>query len=64
MAGALCGAVSRGPLPDAWLRQLGDPALQTARHTADRLAATARALGAQLLADVTSVTGLTTERHC
>jgi ADP-ribosylglycohydrolase len=63
MAGAMCGAVSRGPLPAAWLRQLGDPALRAARNTADRLAATARALGAQVLADVTSVAGLTTERN-
>jgi ADP-ribosylglycohydrolase len=63
MAGAMCGAVSRGPLPDAWLRQLGDPALRAARDTADRLAATARTEAARLLADVTSVAGLTTERN-
>jgi ADP-ribosylglycohydrolase len=64
MDGARCGAISRGPLPDAWLRQLGDPALRAARDTADRLAATARAVAARLLADVTAVAELTTERHC
>jgi ADP-ribosylglycohydrolase len=60
MTGAMCGAVSRGPLPDAWLRQFGDPALQAARTTADRLATTARGLCAQALGDVTAVTGLIT----
>ena len=59
MAGALCGAASGSALPEAWLRQLGAAALQAARITAERLAATARALCEQTLADVASVTGLT-----
>ena len=58
MAGAMCGAVSRAALPAAWLDQLGDPALQSARTTANCLATTARALCAQTLADVAAVSGL------
>jgi ADP-ribosylglycohydrolase len=58
MAGALCGATTRSPLPDAWLRQFGDAAVRSARDTAERLAVTARALCAQTLADVAAVPGL------
>ena len=60
VTGAMCGAVSRGSLPDAWLRRLGDPALQAARITANRLAASARALRTQMLSDIEAVAGLTT----
>jgi ADP-ribosylglycohydrolase len=59
MAGAMCGATTRSPLPDAWLRQLGDTAVQSARDTAEQLAVTARALCAQTLAGVAAVPGLT-----
>jgi ADP-ribosylglycohydrolase len=58
MAGAMCGATTRSPLPGDWLRQLGDTAAQSARDTAQRLAVTARALCAQTLADVAAVPGL------
>jgi ADP-ribosylglycohydrolase len=59
MAGAMCGATTRSPLPDAWLRQLGDTAVQSACDTAEQLAVTARALCAQTLAGVAAVPGLT-----
>lgn len=62
LTGAMCGAVSRGPLPDAWLRQFGDPALQTARNTANRLAATARTMCMQMRSDVSAVAGLASGR--
>jgi ADP-ribosylglycohydrolase len=58
MAGALCGAASGSALPEAWLRQLGADALGSSRATAERLAATARALCEQTLADVAAVAGL------
>lgn len=61
MAGAMCGAAARSPLPDAWLRQLGDSAVQSARDTAERLAATARTLCAQTLAGMAAVPGLTAD---
>ena len=61
MAGAMCGAVTRNPLPDPWLRQLGDTAVRSARDTAEKLAATARALCAQTLAGVAAVPGLTAD---
>jgi len=59
MAGAMCGATTRSPLPDAWLWQLGDSAVQSARDTAERLVLTARQLCAQTLAGVAAVPGLT-----
>jgi ADP-ribosylglycohydrolase len=61
MAGAMCGAATRSPLPDAWLQQLGDAAVASARDTAGRLAVTARALCAQTLAGVATVPGLAGE---
>jgi ADP-ribosylglycohydrolase len=61
MAGAMCGAASRTPLPDAWLQQLGDAAVASARETAARLAVTARALCAQTLAGLAAVPGLAGE---
>lgn len=60
MGGALCAAASESALPEAWLQQLGAAAVQSARTTAERLAATARAVCAQTLSDVAAVTGLTT----
>jgi ADP-ribosylglycohydrolase len=62
MAGALCGAAAAGALPEAWLRQLGAAALQSARADAERLAATARAVCQQTLTDVAAVAGLTDSR--
>jgi ADP-ribosylglycohydrolase len=59
MAGAMCGATTRSPLPGAWLRQLGDTAVQSACGTAEKLAVTARTLCAQTLAGVAAVPGLT-----
>jgi ADP-ribosylglycohydrolase len=59
MAGALSGATNAGALPEAWLRQLGPATLQSARTTAERLTATARALCEQTLTDVAAVAGLT-----
>jgi ADP-ribosylglycohydrolase len=59
MAGALCGAASKSALPEAWLQQLGAPALQSAQTIAERLAATARALCEQTLTDVAAVADLT-----
>lgn len=61
MAGAMCGATTRNPLPDPWLRQLGGTEVQSARDTAERLAATARELCADTLAGVAAVPGLTAE---
>jgi ADP-ribosylglycohydrolase len=58
MTGALCGAVNPSSLPEVWLRQLGAAEVQSARATAERLAATARALGEQTLADVAAVADL------
>jgi hypothetical protein len=54
----VCGAASGSALPEAWLRQLGADALGSSRATAERLAATARALCEQTLADVAAVAGL------
>ena len=59
MAGALCGAAGASALPQAWLRQLGAAALESAQTIAERLAATAKALADQTLADMAAVAGLT-----
>jgi ADP-ribosylglycohydrolase len=59
MAGAMCGAAAKSPLPDAWLRQLGDSAVQSARDTAEKLAGTAVTLCAQTRAGMAAVPGLT-----
>jgi ADP-ribosylglycohydrolase len=62
MAGAMCGAATTDPLPDAWLQQLGDSVVRSARDAAERLAATARALCADTLAGLSAVPGLTADR--
>jgi hypothetical protein len=62
MTGAMCGAVNRGPLPGAWLRQFGEPAFQAARNTANRLAATGRTMCTPMLDDVSAVAGLASGR--